>query len=131
MKMLMMVGILGMLAGCGASAWSSGSISIRSPDGKENWIGITCNSHILCMQTAGYECPNGYVVQDKDGHWSTQSDERVFGDVASAHSGEVYKGEMIIKCSGKSRIEIENENLHYDSHYDQHYESYGSHHDNP
>ena len=122
----LIVGLVGMmaLAACG----SSGTLvySLRSPNGSENWIGITCHSEMACRSQAGYECPQGYSKLEEDGKTWTQdisttpngrysmvasSNATVAGNYggASYHAGEDYHGEWIVKCSGKTRIQIEEE----------------------
>jgi hypothetical protein len=95
------------LCGCVAAY----STPIVSPTG-EHWIGVDCKgqSQNACWAEAGYQCPNGYSIQDNEGHFSTEFNLNAnsFTGV-NASQREIHTGSMIIKCQGKSRAELEDE----------------------
>ena len=93
------------LFGCSASAVS---IPIRSASG-ENLIGVDCKSHSqnACLAEAGNQCPGGYDVVDSEGHTTSGFKAFVNQTFGSASTTEIHNGSMLIKCHGKSLMEIE------------------------
>jgi len=66
MKMLMMVGILGMLAGCYADQYTD-TRPIIGPDGKQVHVATCYDDHAGCIRVMGEFCGSeGYQVFDYD-----------------------------------------------------------------
>lgn len=75
-KNLAIIALL-MLSGC----ISSSAIALYDSNGFSE-IGVKCRSHIACLKEASAQCPGGYDQVEKES-----------------------KGNMIIKCHGKSQAE--------------------------
>lgn len=87
------------------SAPAASAANIRGPDGKDNWIAITCEgAQVACVAEAGKLCPGGWDEMERDGRTLQESRAVATGDFASAHSSETYHGELLVRCKGAARL---------------------------
>jgi hypothetical protein len=75
----------------------------------EHAIAIDCAGHSQnsCLIEAGEQCPNGYGIQDEEGHFTRSLVAVANGTGGMASEKEVHSGSMIIQCHGLSRAQIE------------------------
>jgi hypothetical protein len=95
--------IVAALAACGPAVSST---LVRGPDGKDNWVAITCkDSQGACFAEAGRVCPGGYDLADSEGHVGQSSSSYAqadsHGSVAMSRSRTTYTGEVLVHCHGK------------------------------
>jgi len=90
------------LVACGGGPAVS-SWRVRGPDGKNNWVAITCRGlQMRCIQRAGEACPGGYHVDDERGHEEQESSgfASFNGGYAVSRSARTYHGELLVQCKG-------------------------------
>ena len=80
------------------------SSRIRGPDGRNDWLLISCHgSHSACLESAGDECPHGYIIAS-DAAWQETSGGYANRNTSSVYTYSSRHGEMLIHCKDESTL---------------------------
>jgi hypothetical protein len=72
---------------------------VRGPDGKDDWLAVSCSgTRTNCYQAAADECPHGYVIADSAGGSTTY----VSATKNAMFVSSTEHGDLLIKCKTPS-----------------------------